>query len=179
MASFPAPRPGPGTQEVLSEHEQWGTSECPASLFSSLASLTLGTPVPLLQPGATPPHPWVLPAEGTRGPTVSQTHSRCVPPPPGLRLAVSVRLGLPMPWASLLSLGQPALPGSCPGPHSVGGGISFRRSLCLFPPYALFFPASLPAWCPLALASTWTKGRVSCPFSRLPQEACAHHVSLV
>ena len=169
MASFSAPHPGPGTREVLSEHEQRGTSECPASLFSSLASLTLGTPVPLLQPGATPPHPWVLPAEGTRGLTMSQTHSRCVPPPPGLRLALSVRLGLPMPWASLLSevMPRPTLRG--------GGGVSFRRSLWLFPPYALFFPASLPAWCPLALASTWTKGRVSCPFSCLPQETCAHH----
>lgn len=44
LASFPAPHPGPGTQEVLSEREQWGTSECPASLFSGLASVTLGTP---------------------------------------------------------------------------------------------------------------------------------------
>lgn len=35
LAPLPAPHPGPGTQEILSEH--WGASECPASLFRGLS----------------------------------------------------------------------------------------------------------------------------------------------
>lgn len=60
---FPAPHPGPGTQEVLSEHEQWGTGERPASLFS----------------GPSFGHPWnsSSPSSGTRSYTPSPLGSAC------------------------------------------------------------------------------------------------------
>lgn len=92
-----------------------GQVSAPPPCSLGLASVTLGTPVPLLlEPGATPPHPWVLPVEGTRGPPVAQIQSLCVLRPPGLRLALS-QTGAAHP------LGHPGLRGSHPWPHWGGG----------------------------------------------------------
>lgn len=170
---FPAPHPGPGTQEVLSEHEQWGTGERPASLFS----------------GPSFSHPWnsSSPSSGTRSYTPSPLGSACrghAWPPCG---PDTVTVCPASPGAQARSQSD----GGCPSPGpswspwvtplaTLGGGSASGGPYASFlPAPSNFYSASLPAWCPLALDSTWTGGRPSCPLSHLSQEECDHHLSLV
>lgn len=103
MASFPAPHPGPGTQEVLSEHGTAGDRWVPR----------LPVPRPsFCRPGNSSP-----PSSGTRSYTPSARGSACrghtwphcvpdtscLPQGSGSR---SLRLGLPIPWAILVSVGH-------------------------------------------------------------------------
>lgn len=126
---FPAPHPGPGTQEVLSEHEQWGQVSTPPPCSLALASVTLELQFPFLWNQELQPLSPGFCLSRARVAPVSQIQSLCVLPPPGLRLTLS-QMGAAHP------LGHPGLRGSRPWP-TLEGGVSFRRSLCLFPPCAL------------------------------------------